>query len=120
MNRSERDMPASPGEQRALQELQGMIAARYPSASFVVSHGDDPEGFYLSPTVDVEDTTEVLDVIRDRLFEMQVDDGLDVYVTPVRPVQRVLEEVREQQKQWPRGRRGSILDLEPRSKVLPH
>jgi len=64
MSQSEREIEPGSAVQSALQELQGMIAQRYPSAAFAISRGDDPEGFYLTPTVDVEDTTEVYDVVR--------------------------------------------------------
>ena len=119
MSQSEREIEPGSAVQSALKELQGMIAQRYPSAAFAISRGDDPEGFYLTPTVDVEDTTEVYDVVRERLFELQVDDGLDVYVTPVRPVERVLEEMRERQQRRPHARHPSILDLAPASKIVP-
>ncbi|MBI2861443.1 MAG: hypothetical protein HYX89_01340 [Chloroflexi bacterium] len=64
----------------ALAELKGMISQRYPQATFEVGVGEDPEGVYLTATVDVEDTTEVFDVVVDRLVEMEVEEGLPVYV----------------------------------------
>jgi hypothetical protein len=42
--------------QQAAGELKGMIAQHYPHASLEMSLGDDPEGVYLTPTVDVPDT----------------------------------------------------------------
>lgn len=83
------------GEQveRALEELRSIILRSYPEAEFEVSTGDDPEGTYLTAIVDVEDSTEVMDLFIDRLIDMQVDDGLAVYVIPVRPLARVLEEM---------------------------
>jgi hypothetical protein len=30
----------------AVDEFEGMVAARYPDASFVVCEGEDPEGIY--------------------------------------------------------------------------
>jgi hypothetical protein len=78
----------------ALEELRQMISRRYPSATFTITHGDDPEGVYLIPTVDTEDIEEVFDVVVKRLVELQVDDRLPLYVLPVRPEARVLEDFR--------------------------
>jgi len=82
--------------QSALAELQQMIREGYPEATFEISHGDDPEGEYLIATVDVEDTDEVVDVFIDRLVEMQVEEGLPVYVIPIRPLERVLDYLQSQ------------------------
>lgn len=74
---------------KAVDELKGMIANHYPTASFAVSEGDDPEGVYLIATVDVEDTTKVMEVVGDRLLELGVDEGLPVYVVPIHTPERV-------------------------------
>jgi hypothetical protein len=76
----------------AASELRELIAARYPEATFELSSGDDPAGLYVIPTVDVEDTEEVAEVVADRLLTLQVDEELPVYVFPVRPLARVLAE----------------------------
>ena len=52
-------------------------------------------------TVDIADTDEVMDVIGDRLVELQVTEGLPVYVTPLRPITRVVAELREQEAATP-------------------
>ena len=76
----------------AARELQQAIAARYPDATFELVAGDDPPGLYLIPTVDVEDTEEVADIVADRVLDLQIEDGLPIYVFPVRPLARVLAE----------------------------
>jgi hypothetical protein len=53
------------------------------------------EGIYLVTTVDIADTDEVIAAIGDRLVALQVDEGLPLYVTPLRPLERVLAELRE-------------------------
>jgi hypothetical protein len=73
----------------AADELRESIAARYPEATFELTSGDDPAGLYLIPTVDVEDTEEVAEVVADRLLALQVDEELPVYVFPVRPLARI-------------------------------
>lgn len=79
---------------QAIDELKAMIEDRFPDASFNVYEGDDPYGTYLRVTVDIDDTDEVTDLIIDRLVDMQVEEGLPLYVIPVRPLERVLEELR--------------------------
>ena len=71
--------------QAAVEELQRL----YPAATFQVVPGEDPAGTYVVATVDVEDTETVIDVYIDRLLELQIDEGLPVYVIPVRPLARV-------------------------------
>ncbi len=80
--------------QEAVAELEGLIRRQYPEAAFSVGWGHDPEGVYLTPTVDVEDTEEVFDVVVDRLLEFQIDENLPIYVIPVRPIERVVAELR--------------------------
>ena len=95
--RQERPVPLSPAMEKAVNELKGTISERFPQASFVVEEGFDPKGVYLVTTVDIADTDEVIDVIGDRLVELQVDESLPIYVTPLRPIQRVIAELREQE-----------------------
>jgi hypothetical protein len=45
--------------------------------------------------VDIADTDEVMAVVGDRLVELQVEEGLPVYVTPLRPITRVVAQLRE-------------------------
>jgi hypothetical protein len=90
-----RSVPLSPAIEKAVNELKGTIAERFPQASFVIEEGFDPKGIYLVTTVDTADTDEVMDVIGDRLVELQVDEGLPIYVTPLRPMRRVIAELRE-------------------------
>ncbi len=74
----------------ALDELCGIILQHYPEATFHVSRAeDDPEIIHLTATADVEDTDEVVDVVIDRMLELHIDEGLPVYVIPVRPLERV-------------------------------
>ncbi len=79
--------------QGAIDELKVMIQQQYPTATFKIFDGEDPEGVYLEATVDVEDTDVVMDILVDRLLEMQIEEELPVYVSLVRPLERVLEEM---------------------------
>ena len=93
--RSESESDRTSRIQNALRELERMIADRFPFASFVVEKGFDPDGFYLVATVDIADTDEIVAIVGDRLLELQVDEGLPVYVTPLRPIERVIAQLRE-------------------------
>ena len=97
--RTEQETNRSPREQAALDEMQALITRHYPTASFEVARGDDPEGWYLTASVDVPDPDEVVDVILPRLMEVQIDEGLPVYVIPVRTPERVAALLREREAQ---------------------
>jgi hypothetical protein len=86
----------------AIAEIEALILARYPEAIFDIALGDDPEGTYLTATVDIEDTDEVIDVIVERMLEMQVEEGIPLYPIIVRPIERVLAELRAPKPSWTR------------------
>lgn len=90
----EHQPPITPAMQAAVAELKELIAARYPRASFAMESGEDPKGTYLVATVDVDDTDEVVDLVGDRLLTLQVEDGLPLYLAPLRPAERVVAELR--------------------------
>lgn len=74
----------------ALEELAALISQHYPEASFRVSRGeDDPAIVQLVTTVDVEDTEPVLDVVMDRLLELQAHE-LPIFVVTERPLERTI------------------------------
>lgn len=84
-----------PRIQAALQELRDRILERFPDADFVVSRRDDPDGIYLTAIVDVEDLDEVTDPIISRIVDMQVDEGLPVYVVGDWPEHRIRAYLRQ-------------------------
>lgn len=88
-----------PRIQAALKELRALITAQYPEARFSVARGDDPDGIYLTPEIDVEDLDEVDAAYADRLLDMQVEEGLPVYVVPVWPLERVRAYLRQKRAQ---------------------
>jgi hypothetical protein len=72
----------------AIDEIKNLVISRFPEATFAIVDGKDPEGVHLVATVDLDDMDEVVDLFIDRLVEFQVDEGLALYVIPVRPVER--------------------------------
>ncbi len=91
----------TPRMQEAVEELKRLITERFPEAAFVVEEGFDPEGIYLIPTVDIADTDDVISVVGDRLVELQVNEGLSLYVTPLRPIDRVIAELQNRETAMP-------------------
>src|SRR4051812_43801427 len=80
---------ADPRISQAVDELQTLIKQHYPTASFEVAAGEDPDGTYIWTTVDTEETDQVLDSVVDRLLELQIDEGLPIHVIPIRTPERV-------------------------------
>ena len=73
----------------ALDELMKMIKAHYPDAQFEIEQGtDEPEAIYLVTRTDIDETEDVLDLVIDRLIELQVEERLPIHVIPVRPLER--------------------------------
>ena len=101
----EQPMHLTPRMETAVEEIQRLVTQRFPDATFVLGHGEDPEGIHLIVTVDLDDLGEVVHLYLDRLVDMQLDDMLPLYVIPVRPVQRSLEILTREQAAagWFRG-----------------
>jgi hypothetical protein len=101
--------PLDPRRQQALAELRGLIAAKYPTATFGVSTGsEDPQETWLTARVDLDDPDEVLEVVRDRVLEYQLDEGLPVYVLPLRTPERAAALRRE------------LAQRRPKASAIPH
>ncbi|SRR6266540_603419 len=84
-----------PRVQRAVEELEGTIAKHHPTSTFEVSRGhDEPDNVHLTAIVDVEDTDQVLDLVIDRVVELQVEERIPVHVIPIRTPERVLADMR--------------------------
>jgi hypothetical protein len=82
----------------AIEELSRLIRQRYPTAQFDVSPDpDDPDITLLWATVDVDDPDQVLDLVMERAPQLQVDEGVPVYVVPIRTPERSARLWREQQ-----------------------
>src|SRR5215212_7969786 len=93
----ERLIPVTPRLEEAIVELRELIAQHYPDATFTVSEGEDPDGIYLTATVDVEDMGEVVDVFLDRMVDLQIEEGLPIFVVAIRPLERNLAILARQQ-----------------------
>lgn len=79
---------------RAIGELRATISEKYPTATFEVSrHPEEPENVLLKATLDLEDSDEVLELVSDRLFNLQVMERIPVYVIPLHTPERVLADI---------------------------
>jgi len=83
--------------QAAIRQIEELIRAKYPEATFVAECGDDPFAVYLVATVDVEDTDDVVDLYVDRLVDLQLEHGLRLHVLPLRTPERIAALLREEQ-----------------------
>lgn len=79
----------------AITELKSLVLQRFPDAQFSVVYRDDPPGMRLRVIIDSADvqSDDVMDVVVDKLFEVQVEQGLPVYVIPVQPLSRLPEQI---------------------------
>jgi hypothetical protein len=74
----------------AIEELAATIKQAYPEASFRISRGEDDAAIVqLVAVVDLEDTEPVLDLVMDRVLDLQ-DAGLPIFVVTERPRERTL------------------------------
>ncbi len=88
----------SPAIHQAAEQLQSLVRSRFPTATFVVAGGNDPEGLYIHVLVDVDDLTTVLETVADQLFMYQVEEALAIYVVPQRPLHRTLLDLEAQER----------------------
>lgn len=75
----------------ALTELQALILRRLPTAEFSIIERDDPPGIRLRVITDGADVSadDVLDLVIDKLFELQVERELPIYVIPIQALSYV-------------------------------
>src|SRR5689334_3086426 len=86
----------TPRMEEALREIEGLIRQAYPKAVFAVGEGEDPKGIYLTAIVDVDDRGEVIDLFLERLLALQIEEGLPIFVIPIRSPARNMALLRQQ------------------------
>lgn len=85
---AERMTGGGPRLEPVIAELQQSVTGRHPDARFELFEGEDPRGTYLRAVVHVEDTDEVVDLVIDRLLDLQVEERLPLYFVASRPPER--------------------------------
>ncbi len=99
-----------PRRQDAVKELEELVRQRYPATSFAVEPGiDDPDTTHIVATVDLDDPDEVVDLVIDRMLAMQLEEGIPVYLIPIRTPERVAKLARQQREY----RAGAVLPPAP-------
>jgi hypothetical protein len=82
------DLRSDPRIRAAIAAFRDLILSNYPGTGFSESIGEDPIGVWLTAEVDIDDPDEVMDLVIDRLVAIQVDEGLPLYILPVRTRER--------------------------------
>ncbi len=98
---NERYTATDPRIVTGIDELKRLIAARYPDAHFTVFEGEDPEGIYLRATVDIDDSSDAMETVFDKLYELEVEQELPIYVVTSQPAARVAAQLRARATQPP-------------------
>ena len=93
--------PADDRIAAALAEFQELIRARYTDAIFAISERNDPPGVYLKAIVDIDDADPIIDLMIDRMLELQIEQEVPVWVLPLRPPARVLASLPRKQRRRP-------------------
>ena len=80
----EQAIDVAPRMHEALEELKDLVRQRYPDATFRVALSpENPQTVLLKPVIDVVDRDDVMDVVIDRLVELQATEQLPLFVVPV-------------------------------------
>ncbi len=101
---SEYQTSLDPRRQQAVQELTQLVQAHFPLTDVMVVPGDDnPKATHVFATVDIDDPDEVADLVMERMLELQLDEGIPVYLIPIRTPERVaaLAKRRRAKHVWP-------------------
>lgn len=98
---SENDLrPIGPQMQAAIAELQALILEKFPDTTFDEGEADEHGVVFVRAVVDVNDTDEVTATFIDRMVDLLVDDGLAIYIVPIRTPAREAAERRRQETDW--------------------
>lgn len=91
----------------AVAEMQQLILSHFPETTFTVGEWEDPDSVYMRAIMDIDDTDDVIEVILDRLVDMQVEENLPIYVVPIRtPERRAAAQERERRDRFRVARLG--------------
>ncbi len=94
-------VPLDAKMQAAIAEMKGLILRHYPDATFEIGIGEDPVGMHLKATIDREDLWDVIELCSERLVDLQVDEGIPLYVIPTRPLARTMEMLERTRERTP-------------------
>ncbi len=89
MSRKRAALLIDPRMDAAVAELQELVREHYPTATFTVGPADeDRAAIHITATVDVDDPDVVTDLVIDRMLDLQIAEGLPVFLIPIRTPER--------------------------------
>ncbi len=89
-----------PSRQRAIAELTALVRSHYPEARFDIAPGEEnPDVTHIFATVDLDDPDVVVDLVIDRMLQLQIDAGIPVYLIPIRTPERTAQVLARQREQ---------------------
>lgn len=87
---TDRRLDLEPKTTAAIAELKALVRPRFPEAALSISRSDeDPSIVHLTTVVDIDDPDDVTDLVIDRMRVLLVDEGLPIYIIPIRSPERV-------------------------------
>ncbi|MGI8968819.1 MAG: hypothetical protein ACR2GA_06920 [Chloroflexota bacterium] len=96
---SEYQRSLDPSRQQAVEELTKLVGAHFSLRDVAVVPGEDnPDATHVIATVDIDDPDEVADLVMERMLEIQLDEGIPVYVIPIRTPERVTKLLQQQHR----------------------
>ena len=99
MSNQRQRRPQDPRMAAAIAELKDRISGTFPGTAFAVQEGiDDQEETWLVATVDIDDPDAVVDVVLDRLLELQLDEQVPLHVLPIHTPERVARTLSRQRR----------------------
>lgn len=64
-------------------ELCNTVRTRFPETEFEVYEGDDPRGIYIYAYADIDDSTDMLHLVSERMAEIIEQEGIIVALIPL-------------------------------------
>ena len=92
-------VPITPRMEEVIDEMKERILSRFPSTTFEMYQGEDPVGIYLVAIVDTDDLEEVNQLFSSRIVDIQVDEGIALFVITERTPERNAAVVAEQERE---------------------
>jgi hypothetical protein len=68
--------------QELVDEICGIVRERFPEVEFQLYEGDDPGGVYIHAYADIEDATEMLRLVSERMAEIVEEEGMIIGLIP--------------------------------------
>lgn len=81
-------VPITSRMEELIAEMKDRISRRFPTTTYEMYQGEDPVGIYLIAIVDTDDLEEVNELFSSRIVDVQVDEGIPLFVITERTPER--------------------------------